>query len=584
MIRPRFEWLLPPPLDHSPELAGFSPPVATLLTRRGIGSDVEAGRFLEAGAADLPPVALMTDAEAALDRIERAVDRGETIAIWGDYDADGMTAVAIWVLALRQLGVEAVRYVPSRLAEGYGLSMDGLRSLAARGVQLVVTCDCGVGNAVEVAFARELGLDVVVTDHHVPPAQLPAAVAVVDPHRVDCMYPNRDLTGAGLAYRLATALLARRGRAAPDLVALAAIGTIADVAPMTGESRAIVRLGLAEMAVSTHPGLRGLLTRGAEDPAQPTARDVGFGLVPRINAAGRIADAELALDVLVATDPAMAEGLLAQLEAVHERRRELTVAAIEAARRMSAGLAGSGPIALRDDAWPPGLLGLVAGRLADELARPVAAAALVDTEVRGSVRATADFNVALGLEACGAFLTKRGGHAAAGGFSARPEAWDAFVGVFESLPRPFPVDGTAPIARPEDLTVDLVLPARYVGWPLLAELERLLPYGPGNAEPMLAVTGLTVGDARRVGTSANHLSLRLRRGLETIDAIAFGMDEDRETPEAGVALDVVATLESRTFDGEPRLQLRVVDYATADASPLAGRRPLPNAEPVAAAT
>ncbi len=312
MIRPRFAWLLPPPLDHSPALAGFSLPVATLLTRRGIGSDAEAGRFLEAGAADLPSVALMTDAEAALDRIERAVDQAEPIAIWGDYDADGMTAVAIWVLALRHLGVEAVRYVPSRLAEGYGLSMDGLRSLAARGVRLVVTCDCGVGNAVEVAFARELGMDVVVTDHHVPPAELPVAAAVVDPHRPDCAYPNRDLTGAGLAYRLATALLARRGREAPDLAALAAIGTIADVAPMIGESRAIVRLGLAEMAVTTHPGLRGLIARGAEDPTQPTARDVGFGIVPRINAAGRIADAELALDVLVATDPAVADELLAR--------------------------------------------------------------------------------------------------------------------------------------------------------------------------------------------------------------------------------------------------------------------------------
>ena len=585
MIRPRFAWLLPPPLDHSPALTGFSPPVSTLLTRRGIGSDVEAGRFLEAGEADLPPVSLMADADAALDRIERAVNRGEPIAIWGDYDADGMTAVAIWVLALRHLGVEAVRYVPSRLAEGYGLSMEGLRSLAAGGIRLVVTCDCGVGNAVEVAGARTLGLDVVVTDHHVPPAELPAAVAVVDPHRRDCAYPNRDLTGAGLAYRLATALLARRGHEAPDLAALAAIGTIADVAPMIGESRAIVRLGLAEMAVTTHPGLRGLIARGAEDPAKPNARDVGFGIVPRINAAGRIADAELALDVLVATDPAVAEGLLAELEAVHERRRELTVIAIEGARRLANGRPGSGPIVLRDDAWPPGLVGLVAGRLADELARPVAAATLLDVEVRGSVRATADFNVALGLEACGAFLAKRGGHAAAGGFSAIPESWDAFVTAFESLPRPFPADAATTLARPDDLTVDLVLPARYVGWPLLAELERLLPYGPGHAEPMLAVTGLTVGDARRVGTGANHLSLRLRRGPETIDAIAFGLDEDRETPEAGVALDVVATLESRTFDGEPRLQLRVVDYATADVSPLAGRRrPLPSPEPVTAAT
>ena len=588
MIRPRFAWQLPPPIDPPPSLTGFSAPVATLLVRRGITTDEQAARFLNAGAHDLPPVSLMTDAEVALDRIERAIDAGESIAIWGDYDADGMTAVAVWVLALRRLGVEPIRYVPSRLAEGYGLSVDGLRTLAAQGVRLVVTCDCGVGNAVEVAAAAELGLDVVVTDHHVPLGPLPAAVAVVDPHRPDCTYPNPDLTGAGLAFRMATALLDRRGMIAPDLAAVGALGTIADMAPMTGESRAIVRLGLAELAVTTHPGLRGLLARASEDPLHPTVRDVGFGIVPRLNAAGRIADAELALDLLVATDAAEADRLLAELEAVHERRRELTTVAIASGRKLVADLAGTGPVVIRDDAWPAGLLGLVSGRLADELARPVAAASLVESEVRGSVRATADFDVALGLAAVGDHLLKRGGHAAAGGFSASPEAWDAFVAAFEALPRPFPADAAVPLTTPDELPVDLVLAARYLGWPLLAELERLMPFGPGHPEPMLAVTGLVVGDARRVGAGANHLSLRLRRGAETIDGIAFGVDEDRETPEPGTAIDVVGTLESRTFDGEPRLQLRVVDYATTDASPLLGRRRMtptqvPDAEPLAVA-
>jgi len=256
VILPRLEWLLPEPVPDPPALAGFGRPVATLLARRGFRDDEQLRRFLSAGEESLHDVSLMADAEVALDRIARAIDGGERIAIWGDYDADGMTAVVVWVLALRALGVEPLRHVPSRLAEGYGLSVAGLERLRAAGAALVITCDCGVANAVEVEEARRLGLEVIVTDHHLPSGDLPRAVAVVDPHRPDCAYPDPDLTGAGLAFKLASALLARRGREAADLAAAAAIGTVADMAPMTGESRAIVRLGLAELAGTTRAGLR----------------------------------------------------------------------------------------------------------------------------------------------------------------------------------------------------------------------------------------------------------------------------------------------------------------------------------------
>jgi single-stranded-DNA-specific exonuclease len=583
MIPPRLEWLLPVPIEVPPELPGFGPAVSTLLARRGIDTAERLARFLGTGLEDLPPLSLMPDGERAMDRIEGALTAGESIAIWGDYDADGMTAVAVWVLALRGLGVDPIRYVPSRLAEGYGLSSDGLRSLATRGAKLVITCDCGVGDVPEVALAAELGMDVIVTDHHIPGPVLPAAVAVVDPHRSDSVYPDPDLTGAGVAYRLASALVARHGITVPDLAAVAALGTIADMAPMTGESRVIVRLGLDELATTAHPGLQGLLRRAGADPAHPTDRDIGFGVVPRLNAAGRIADAELALDLLVERDAATAERLLDELETVHLRRRELTKTAIASARALAAKAApATGPIALRDDSWPVGLLGLVAGRLADELGRPVAAAALVELEVRGSVRATTDFNVVRALEACGSWLTKRGGHAAAGGFSTQPETWDAFASAFGALPRPFPEGGAEDAGGPGRLAVDLVLPARMLTWDLLDELGRLAPYGPGNADPVLAVTGLTVGDARRVGAGDDHLSFRLRRRLETVDAIAFGVGPDAPIPEPGQPLDVVGTLEQRTIDGEPRLQIRVVDYATSEASPIAGRRRLVPGLPVVA--
>ena len=578
VIVPSLEWLLPEPLPEPPAFSGFGPPVSTLLARRGFRDDDQLQRFLQAGAGALHDLSRMVDAERALDRIDAALAKGERMAIWGDYDADGMTAIVVWVTALRRLGADPVRYVPSRLAEGYGLSVSGLRSLAGAGVTLVITCDCGVTNVAEVEAARGLGIDVVITDHHLPPAVLPRAVAVVDPHRADCAYPDPDLTGAGLSYKLAAALLVRHGASTDGLAAVAAIGTIADLAPMTGESRAIVRLGLEELARTEHAGLRALLARGCESPGQPTARDLGYGVVPRINAAGRIADVELAIGLMLEEDPAGAEALADELEAIHERRRELTRTAIEAARSLADVEPGTAPLLVRDDSWAPGLVGLVAGRLADALARPVGAATLVGEEVRGSIRAPTDFHVAAALEACGIHLTKRGGHAAAGGFSLRPDAWPAFVAAFAALPRPFPADVADEPQRPGRQVVDLVLPARYLDWTLAEQLERLAPYGPGHVEPVLAVTGMVVSDARRVGPREQHLAFRMRRGIETFDAIFFGVDAERAMPEAGDELDLVGTVERDVFGGLPRLRMRVLDFAHRAASPLVARR-LPGPAP-----
>ncbi len=571
MIAPRLDWLLPEPVVDPPTFRGFGRPVATLLARRGFRDDAQLIAFLEAGVGALHDLSRMADADRALDRIDLAIARGERIAIWGDYDADGMSAIAVWVLGLRALGVDPVRYVPSRLAEGYGLSASGIDRLREQGVDLVITVDCGIVNVAEVEHANRIGLDVIVTDHHLPLATLPPAIAVVDPHRPDCAYPDPDLTGAGLSYKLASALLARRGMAVPDLAGVAAIGTVSDLAPMTGESRAIVRFGLAELAVTERPGLRALLARAAEHPDAPTARDLGFGIAPRVNAAGRIAEAELAISLLIEEDPTTAERIADELESVHLQRRELTTTVVEQARALIAGDDGTSPLVIRGDEWAPGLLGLVASRLVDSLARPVAVAALVGGEVRGSVRAPADFHVAAALEATAVHLVKRGGHAGAGGFSADPAAWDAFVAAFGALPRPWP-GGDGPAERPGRIVVDLVLPAAHLGWSLADELDRLAPYGPGHVEPMLAVTGLRLADARRVGVDRQHIAFRLRRGLEVIDAIAFGVGADRELPESGGAVDMLGTLERDTFQGLPRLRIRVVDFADASLSPLHQRR------------
>jgi single-stranded-DNA-specific exonuclease len=572
VIVPRLEWLLPEPIADPPQFVGFGAPVSTLLARRGFRTDAELRRFLEAGLTTMHPISLMADAEVALDRLEAAIEVGERVAIWGDYDADGMSAVAVWVLALRAVGIEPVRYVPSRWAEGYGLSAAGLQSLAQRGVRLVVTCDCGVVNIEEVEVARGLGLDVIVTDHHLPGPQLPRAVAVVDPHRADCSYPDADLTGAGLSYKLATALLARRGMSAPDLAGVAAIGTIADLAPMTGESRAIVRLGVEQLSATQRAGLRALLARAAEDPSHVSAHDLGYGIAPRINAAGRIAEAELAMSLLVEEEPAEAERLADELEAVGRRRRELTSTALAEARGLvDPADSGAGPLLLRKDDWAPGLIGLVAGRLADELGRPVAAVTAVGEELRGSVRAPADFHVAAALEACAGELTKRGGHAGAGGFSLLPDSWGRFEGAFRALPRPYPLEVGGALT-PRGLVIDLVLPSRHLTWALAEEIARLAPFGPGHVEPTLAVTGMHVTEARRVGATEAHIAFRMRRGLEAFDAVAFGAPAERPLPEPGSAVDLVGTLARDTFQGIQRLRLRVADYAESAASPLVARR------------
>ena len=412
-----------------------------------------------------------------------------------------------------------------------------------------------------------------ITDHHLPPPVLPRAVAVVDPHRPDCAYPDPDLTGAGLSYKLAAALLARHGMPTDGLAAVAAIGTVADLAPMTGESRAIVRLGLDELAHTAHAGLRALLARGCDVPGQPTARDLAYGVVPRINAAGRIADAELAIALLLEEDPSRAEALADELEVVHERRRELTKVAVEAARALVEVDGGTGPLLVRDDAWAPGLVGLVAGRLADSLARPVAAATLVGEEVRGSVRAPADFHVAAALEACAGLLTKRGGHAAAGGFSLLPGSWDRVLGRLRGADPPLPAErgggGGAPgpaRRRPRASRA----PAR-LGAGGAARAPRAVRSGPRRAgagghrawsSPM----------SRRVGASEQHVALRMRRGLETFDAIAFGLEPERPLPEPGDAVDLVGTLERDDFGGMPRLGCVWSTSRTALRSPLMARR------------
>jgi single-stranded-DNA-specific exonuclease len=498
--------------------------------------------------------------------------------VFGDFDADGLTGLAILVLTFRWLGLDVEPYVPSRLDEGHGLSLAAVEQAAATGVTLIVTVDTGSSSRAEVAAAAEHGIDVLITDHHRVPDDPPAAVALVNPHRLDAAYPDRRLSGAGVAFKVAQLLLAAEpgapGRAL-TLADLATIGTVSDVAPVIGENRAIARLGLARLQAGPRPGIAALLERAGQPPSSVDLETVGFTIAPRLNAAGRVGEAMDAARLLLAEDPSEAAELAERLEAANLTRRDLTKQAVAEAREaVGPGLAAAvvrGP-------WPVGVVGLVAARLADDSGRPAVVGADLGAVTRASCRSAPGIDLAGILESCGDLLIRHGGHAGAAGFEIDSDRWSAFADRFmiavesavDADPRPI-------------LDVDLALPARSVDYPLALDLGRLAPYGPGNPDPLVAVLGLTVTRVRAV--NGGHTQLVLRRDPDVLDGIAFGRDDLPGRLSEGDRVDVVARLTSRTFGGFESLQLEVRDVApsgwfdvdrareTADAAPVAASAP-----------
>ena len=505
--------------------------------------------------------ALLPDADAFRSRIARALDRGERVLVFGDFDADGLTGLAILVHALRRLGVDVLPYVPDRVREGHGLSLAAIDTATASGASVIVTVDCGTSSRDEAAIAMGRGIDVLITDHHRVPAVLPPAAAIVNPQRSDSPYPHRLLAGSGVAFKLAQLL---GGGAATDLADLACIGTVADLAPILGENRAIARLGLERIRRSPRPGIAALLTQAAIDPGRVDLETVAFAIAPRLNAAGRVGDARVALDLLLAEDAETAERLAGELDAANVTRRQLTrdavagaEAGIEAAasEAAAAGIEAGGAIVVRGP-WPVGIVGLVASRLSERRARPAVVGAQLDGFVRGSCRAGPGFDLAAALEACSDLLTRHGGHAGAAGFEIRDDAWDAFVARFQGL-----AAATTPADPRPVLAIDLALPGRDVDYEVLLDLAALEPTGPGNPTPLLAVLDLTVTRIREA--NGGHAQLTLRRRIDVIDAIAFERADLLESVHEGDVVDVVARVSSRAFGGYESLQLEIRDVATA---------------------
>jgi single-stranded-DNA-specific exonuclease len=540
---------------------GLHPLAARALASRGLGDPAQATRFLAPRLEDLPDPFQMKGMEDAVSRIVGAVEAGERVACYGDYDVDGVTSTTLLAGFLRAAGADVVTYIPHRLAEGYGLNAAAVGRLAAEGVRLLVTLDCGITSVAEVAEAARLGVDVVVVDHHTVPVDLPAARAILNPHQPGCGYPFHHLAAVGVTFNLAMALRRRfreRGRFGParpepnlrEALDLVALGTIADVVPLVEVNRVLVRFGLAEIGKARRPGVRALLRVAGVPAGDVAASQVGFRLAPRLNAAGRLDDAGRGVRLLSTADRSVADALAEELDRENRARQEierqiLEEALSDAAERVAAGARG---LVLSRPGWHPGVVGIVASRVVERFHRPAVLVGVSDGVGKGSGRSIAAFHLHDALSACAGSLLRFGGHRHAAGVTVAPDAIPAFRAAFERH---------AATALSDD---DLVPQTRIEGWiapeeldeRAAADLERLAPFGAGNPEPVFGVRGRP-SRARQVGAGGVHLKLMLAER----DAIAFQMGD--RLPLCSGPVEAAVSVGFDDWDGMRRLQLRVRD-------------------------
>ena len=561
-LTPHYHWVVPEahPLSEATiedaKRRGLSARALRVLSRRGPVDPAELASRFDAPEAGLHDPSLLPDATLVRARVEAARRAGESVLVLGDFDADGLTGLTILTDALRYLGITAEPYVPDRTGEGHGLSLAAVERARAAGHRLIITADTGSGSVDEVAAAAAGGIDVIVTDHHVLGEERPAAVALVNAQRPDNRYPDRRLSGAGIAFKVAQLLLGDTpdgAAAALAMADLAAIGSIADVVPIVGENRSIVRLGLARLAGETRPGLAALMDRARVDRESVSTDDISFGLAPRINAMGRIGDPAVAAQLLLAADADTAEALASQLESANKRRRELTATAMGEARESLTAQPDSPFLVLIGD-WPVGIIGLVAGRLAEERGRPALVLSSAVDPWRGSARSAGGVDLAAAFASCSDLFERFGGHPAAAGCHIEPGRVDELRDRLEAYLREHP-----PADERPTLSLDLVQSADAADYVLLRELAPL--EGAGDAPPLVGIAGLAVNRVRVA--NGGHTQLTLRRGREVVDGICFGRADLAEQLTEGSEIDVVARLASRTFAGLETLQLEVRDVAPA---------------------
>ena len=538
------------------ERAGIPSLLACVLSARGVTEPEQAWKLLTPGEEPLLDPMLLKDMDRAVLRVGRALKTGELIAVYGDYDVDGITSTCLLTDCLTRLGGRVRSYIPDRLEEGYGLNEEAVLHLAQQGVTLIITVDCGITAAREVEFARELGIDVVITDHHECKQAIPEAAAVVDPHRPDCPYPFKGLAGVGVALKLAMAAAGpdRAGLVFREYADLAAVGTVADVMPMTGENRTIVQTGLAALAHPRRVGLAQLMEEAGLGDKPVTSVSIGYTLAPRINAAGRMGQADLAAELLLTRDPGRAAALAQELCALNRERQTIECEIFQECVQRLERRPQSGIILLADEHWHQGVVGIVASRLTEKYSCPAFMVCLDQGIGKGSCRSWGGVNLFHLLTQCQDLLEGFGGHAMAAGFTVREEN----IPALERRLRQLVLEEQAGEELPSLLDIDAAVLPQELTVEAVEALDALEPCGAGNPRPVLVLTGAHVISAAQVGRG-RHLKLRLEGRGVPLDAIFFSVDGSELGLTPGCRVDVAFYPQINDFRGVRSVQLQVVD-------------------------
>jgi single-stranded-DNA-specific exonuclease len=541
------------------------PLIARVLAHRGLNDLEEAARFLSSSLrSDLPSPFLMAGMEHATERLLHALKSKELICVWGDYDVDGTTGVAVLVSFLKEIGGAPIYYVPHRIDEGYGVNTEGIRRLKAEGVRLVVTVDCGISNTREIALARELGIDVIVVDHHELPSELPPAIAILNPHRGDCSFPDKGLCGAGLAFYLVIGLRAKLREAgwfadseAPDIrhyLDIVTLGTIADMVPLKGVNRVLARRGLVELGDSRRPGIIALKQVAGVSQGKMGVGQVAFRLGPRINAAGRMDAALKVVKMLTTGSSEEAIQIAQELDENNRERQAMEARVLEEALEQiekDSTYPDRYSIVLGREGWHPGVLGIVASRIVERFHRPTVVIGFHEGEGKGSARSIRGFHLVEALGCCADVLEKFGGHEYAGGLTIKQEVLAQFSDRFEETAKScLTNEDLIPV-----LEVDGRLALSDVGFPLFRQMELLQPFGIGNPEPLFMSAGVEVSERRDFNGGCRF---RVRQGDRSVVAVAFGVGDDFPARSES-KIDVVYRLSENEWNGSSAVELRIAD-------------------------